>query len=65
MFGEFIKEKRIAKGLSSWHHTRRYSSKVAKTLEENNLLTFLKKDPDAVLSRTSPTPCKPLEFQRR
>jgi len=29
-------------------------------IRENNLITFLKIDPDAVLSRISPTLCKPL-----
>jgi hypothetical protein len=33
--------------------------KVGEILEENNLLTFLSKDPDAVLSRISPMLCKP------
>jgi hypothetical protein len=33
--------------------------KVAEILEENNLVPFLKMDPDAVLSRISPMLCKP------
>jgi hypothetical protein len=33
--------------------------KVGEILEENNLITFLRKDPDAVLSRISPMLCKP------
>jgi Zn-dependent peptidase ImmA (M78 family) len=33
--------------------------KVGEILEENNLRTFLSKDPDAVLSRISPMLCKP------
>jgi Zn-dependent peptidase ImmA (M78 family) len=33
--------------------------KVGETLEENNLVPFLKVDPDAVLSRISPRLCKP------
>jgi hypothetical protein len=33
--------------------------KVAEILEENNLIPFLKIDPDAVLSRISPMLCKP------
>ncbi len=34
-------------------------AKVGEILEENNLITFLRKDPDAVLSRISPMLCKP------
>ena len=33
--------------------------KVGEILEENNLITFLRKDPDAVLSRISPMLCRP------
>ena len=33
--------------------------KAKKILEDNKLIPFLKKDPDAVLSRISPTLCKP------
>jgi len=33
--------------------------KTKKILEDNKLIPFLKKDPDAVLSRISPTLCKP------
>ena len=33
--------------------------KVGKVLKENNLIPFLEKDPDAVLSRISPMLCKP------
>lgn len=33
--------------------------KAKKILENNKLIPFLKKDPDAVLSRISPTLCKP------
>ena len=33
--------------------------KVGELLKENNLLPFLEKDPDAVLSRISPMLCKP------
>jgi hypothetical protein len=33
--------------------------KVSKILKENNLVPFLEMDPDAVLSRISPTLCKP------
>lgn len=33
--------------------------KVSDILRENELVTFLKKDPDAVLSRISPMLCRP------
>ena len=33
--------------------------RAKKILEDNKLIPFLKKDPDAVLSRISPTLCKP------
>jgi hypothetical protein len=33
--------------------------KVAEILKENDLIPFLKMDPDAVLSRISPMLCKP------
>ena len=33
--------------------------KVTEILEENNLVSFLKVDPDAILSRISPMLCKP------
>ena len=33
--------------------------KVGEILKENNLITFLEMDPDAVLSRISPMLCKP------
>jgi Zn-dependent peptidase ImmA (M78 family) len=33
--------------------------KISKVLKKNNLLTFLEVDSDAVLSRISPTLCKP------
>ena len=35
------------------------TEKVSKILNENHLIPFLKKDPDAVLSRISTTLCKP------